>query len=157
MTALKLDIVHQIIAHDTFEKPCKKHCITLANVIDGVAKLKRGKHDGNRSHFSDHIIHGTLKLHIYLSLFFGAIISHGCVPNNFLISTLVAIPTSKRKSINNPENCGAIALSNISGKLRDNMLLVNCSRAFEASDLQYEFKKGHSTNQCRFVVNEVME
>ncbi len=43
MAALKLDIDHQILAHDTFVKHCKEHCITMANVIDGFAKLKRCK------------------------------------------------------------------------------------------------------------------
>jgi len=45
----------------------------------------------------------------------------------------------------------------ILGKLLDNILLVNCSSAFQTSDLQYGFKQSHSTNQCTFVVNEVIQ
>ena len=82
-------------------KPCKEHCITIANVADGVAKLKRGKHDGNRGRFSNHILNGTPKLYTYLSLLFRAMLSHGCVPNDFLISTVVPIPKNKPRSINN--------------------------------------------------------
>ena len=39
----------------------------------------------------------------------------------------------------------------------DGILLVNCSRLFQTSDLQYGFKQRHSTNQCTFVVNEVIQ
>ena len=39
----------------------------------------------------------------------------------------------------------------------DGILLVNCSRVFQTSDLQYGFKQRHSTNQCTFVVNEVIQ
>ena len=78
-------------------------------------------------------------------------LSHGCVPNDFLLSTLVPIPKNKRKSINKSENYRAIALSSILGKLLDNILLVNCSQhgqVFETSELQYQFT---------FVVNEVIQ
>ncbi len=92
MATLKLDIDHQILAHDTFVKPCKENCITMANVTDGVAKLKRGKHVVNRGNVSDHVINGTPKSYSYLSLLFGAMLSHTCVPNYILISTLVPIP-----------------------------------------------------------------
>ena len=157
MAALKQDIDYQIYEHDDCAKPCVEHCVSVANVTECVAKLKRGKHDGNRGHFSDHIINGTPRLYIYLSLLFNSMLSHGCVPNDFLISTLVPIPKNKRKSINNSENYRAIALSSILGKLLDNILLVNCSSAFQTSDLQYGFKQCHSTNQCTFVVNEVIQ
>ena len=82
-------------------------------------------------------------------------LSHGCVPNDFLLSTLVPIPKNKRKSINKSENYRAIALSSILGKLLDNILLVNCSQhgqVFETSELQYGFK-----DQFTFVVNEVIQ
>ena len=37
----------------------------MASVNDGVAKLKRGKHDGSSGDFSNHIINGTPKLCTY--------------------------------------------------------------------------------------------
>ena len=96
-------------------------------------------------------------LYTYVSLLFNSMLAHGCVPNDFLISTLVPIPKNKRKSLNNSDNYRAIALSSILGKLMDGILLVNCSRVFQTSDLQYGFKQRHSTNQCTFVVNEVIQ
>ena len=75
--------------------------------------LKVSRDDGNRGHFSDHIINDTPNLYSYLSLLFGAMLPCGCVRNDFLISTLVPILKNEHKSINNAENYRAIALSSI--------------------------------------------
>ena len=55
-------------------KPCKEHCISIPDIVEGVVKLKRGKHDGNKGYFSDHIINGTPKLYTYLSLLFNSMV-----------------------------------------------------------------------------------
>ena len=161
MTALKVEIDNLVSDHDlkcfNTSTICTEHNIHVSNIIDSISRLKRGKNDGNRGHFSDHIINGTPKLYIYLSILFHTMLSHGCVPGDFLISTLVPIPKNKRKSLNNSENYRAIALSSILGKLFDNILLVKCNRVFETSDLQYGFKPKHGTTQCTFVVNEVLQ
>ncbi len=39
----------------------------------------------------------------------------------------------------------------------DKIILQKCSGVFLSSDLQYGFKQKHSTNQCTFVVNEVIQ
>ena len=165
MAALKGELNARIIDHynypqfehyDTKHK-CGEHFISVADIIEGVNKMKRGKHDGYRGHFSDHIINGTTRLYVQLSLLFNSMISHGYVPNDFLLSTLIPIPKNKRKSLNCSDNYRAIALSSILGKLFDKILLVKSSHAFDTSDLQYGFKSKHSTNQCTFVVNEVLQ
>ena len=96
MAALKLEIDNQICEHDKSVKPCKEHCISIADIVEGVVKLKRGKHDGNKGYFSDHIINGTPKLYTYVSLLFNSMLAHGCVPNDFLISTLVQSHSRRR-------------------------------------------------------------
>jgi len=138
-------------------RKCGEHLIMVSDILDAVNNLKRGKHDGNRGYFSDHIMNGTPRLHVQLSLLFNSMLSHGYVPKDFLLSTLVPIPKNKRKSLNNSDNYRAIALSSILGKLLDKILLFKCNNAFQTSDLQYGFKQKHSTNQCTFVVNEVLQ
>ena len=64
-------------------------------------------------------------------------LSHGYVPKDLLLSTLVPIPKNRRKSLNNSDNYRAIALGSILGKLLDIILLRKCSNVFQTSDLQY--------------------
>ena len=151
MAALKLDLDERICKHDDCD--CD-HSVNVDDVQNGVRRLKSGKHDGHRGHYSNHLIHGSNRLHVYISLLFDSMLSHGCVPSDLLLSTLVPIPKNKRKSLNDSNNYRAIALSSILGKLFDNILLVKCSSVFSTSDLQFGFKKKHSTSQCTFVVNE---
>ena len=70
-------------------------------------------------YFSDHIINGSPRLYVQLSLLFSSMLSHGYVPKDFLLSTLVPIPKNRRKSLNNSDNYRAIALGSILGKLLD--------------------------------------
>ncbi len=121
-----------------------------------MTKLKHGKHDGNNGVYSDHLIHGSNALYIHLSILFSAMLRHGSVPDGLRTSTLVPIPKSKRKSVNDSNNYRAIALISILGKLLDRVLLTKCSVVFQTCDLQYGFKKHHSTTQCTMVVNEVI-
>ncbi len=129
----------------------------MHDVIECSKQMKQGKHDGHRGHYSDHIIHGSPRLYIYMSLLFDSMIHHGFTPTDMLLSTLVPMPKNRRKSLNNSDNYRAIALSSVMCKLLDKILLVKCQQVFATSDLQYGFKKNHSTNQCTFVVNEVIQ
>ena len=159
MAALKAKASGLLDSHhvSSIGTPQCSHGISVNDVMEGVAKLKRGKHDGYKGHFSDHVINGTNRLYIQLSLVFNSMLIHGYCPKDFLLSTLVPIPKNKQKSLNCSDNYRAIALSSILGKILDNILLVKCSTIFQTSDMQYGFKKKHSTNHCTFVVQEVIK
>ena len=40
MAALKLEIDNQICEHDKSVKPCKEHCISITDIVEGVVKLR---------------------------------------------------------------------------------------------------------------------
>ena len=103
MNELKVMVDEQINDHVTNKKSTKcpschypEHSINIGDVVTAVNKLKHGKHDGSTGHFSDHIIKGSRRLHILLSLFFNSLLSHGYVPEQFLIATVIPIPKSKK-------------------------------------------------------------
>ena len=154
MSLLKRDIDDKIV-HSHSE--CKSHLINAQDVINMVKELKLNKHDGNKGHYSNHITNGTHRLHCSISLLFNSMISHGFVPNDLLLSTIIPIPKNKRKSLSKSDNFRAIALSSIMGKLLDKILLNKCHNIFKTSMYQYGFKKSHSTSHCTFVVNETIQ
>ena len=55
-------------------------------------KLKPHKDDGNYGFKSDHLINGSNKLFIMLSIMFNAMLTHGFNPEYLLLSTIISIP-----------------------------------------------------------------
>ncbi|KAK2147667.1 hypothetical protein LSH36_542g00019, partial [Paralvinella palmiformis] len=96
--------------------------------------MKGSKHDGQTGHYSDRIINGTRKLHVYWLLLFSSMLFHGCVPDGLHLSTLIPIPKNKRKSLNDSHY-----------------------DKFTTTDYQYGVKQQHSTVHCTFVVKEVIK
>ena len=81
---------------------------------------------------------------------------HSFSPGNMLVSTIIPIPKSTKKSLNDSSNYKGIALGSIIGKVFD-MLILNTNReVLKSSVTQFGFKEKHSTSQCTFVLNEVV-
>lgn len=59
--------------------------------------------------------------------------------------------------MNQSDNYRAIALSCVIGKLLDKVILSKCQELADTSQQQFGFKKAHSTTQCTFIVNEVVQ
>jgi len=117
-----------------------EHFITVAQVCENILYMKGSKHDGQTGHYSDHIINGTRKLHVFLSLLFSSMILYRCAPDGLHLSTLIPIPKNKRKSLNDSNNYRAIALSSVLGKLLDRIILSKYQDKFATCDFQYGFE-----------------
>ena len=133
------------------------HIINASQVADCIVNLKHGKSDGSEGHTTDHLIYGTNRLNVMLALLFTSMLTHGFTPNEFLLSTIISIPKSSRKSLNSSDNYRGIALNSVIGKLFDWILLKSNYHVLQSSDLQFGFKSKHSTTQCTFIVNEVIQ
>ena len=82
---------------------------------------------------------------------------HGYVPKAFLMSKIVPISKSLKNSANDINNYRGITLSSVSQKVFDKILNIIHSNVLSTSDMQYGFKKKHSTTQCTFVLEEVIQ
>ena len=86
-----------------------------------------------------------------------SLLIHGVAPEEMCLGTIIPIPQNKRKSICDSNNYRGIILSSCIGKDFDRVLL-NCNRKpFSTSHLQLGFKTNHSTFQCTFAVNEIIQ
>ena len=154
MRSAKDEVDSRIGAHG---HSCTSHVTTPNDVADAVRKLKRNKRDGSRGLCTDHLKNAPHSLFVHLSHLFNVFLNHGLVPEEFELSTLVPIPKSKMKSKNDIENYRSIALSSVINKVLDKILIRKCKNGFRTSDYQFGFKEQHSTAQCSFVVNEVVQ
>ena len=157
MSCLQSKVDEQITAHCCSGTCYNNHVFSCIDVKDSISHLKKGKGDGHSENSSEHFIYGTNKLHVYLSLLMTSMFKHGMSPEGLTLSTIISIPKNKKKSLNSSDNYRGIALSSIIGKMLDRIIFVNNSCIFKTSDLQFGFKSNHSTTQCTYVVNEVID
>lgn len=149
--------VHGIHNKCEVDKCHTTHYVEVSEVQRAIKKLKSNKSDGVSSIMSDALINAPLSLHTHLSLLFSSIIAHGCLPNNMLLSTLIPIPKNNKKCLNDSSNYRAIALGSVIGKILDLIIMEKSASVFHSSDLQFGFKVGHSTTQCSFVIEEIID
>ena len=133
------------------------HNVTIEDVVDAVARLKTNKADVSEDFNSNHVVYADHLLCVHLSLLFRSMLQHCLVPHDMRLSALVPIQKNKNKSMNDSDNYRSIALGSIIGKVLDNIVLVKHSDILQTSDLQFGFKSKHSTTQCTYVLNEVVD
>lgn len=154
-----LDEINSMIDNPRSHVMCDEHAhvVTPDDVHQAIKQLNRGKHEGKRKLFSDHLINGTERFNEGLANLFTAMLTHGYVPRGLREATVFPIPKNKRKSPTDSENYRGITLSSIFGKVLDHILLAKHKNVFSSCDLQFGFKKKSSTTQCTFVLNETVQ
>ena len=102
--------------------------VTLDIISDCIAKLKRGKSDGDIGHY----------------------------PNELIKSAIVSFPRDKTASLSNSDNYRSISMFNSIHKLFDYVIIDICGDSLSTSDMQYGYKNNHSTTRCTVILKEVI-
>ena len=95
-------------------------------------------------------------LHELIASLFTAMLNHAYAPKKFSISTIISIPKNKRKALTASSNYRGIALSSVLGKLLDWIILDANGDTFKTTDMQFGFKRDHSTSQCTYACEEII-
>ena len=130
--------------------------VTPDIINDCIAKLKRGKSDGNIGFNSNHLVHGERHIRVLISLLFNAMIVHGHYSNEMLKPTIVSILMDKTASLSNGDNYRDISMFNSIHKLFDYVIIDICCDSLSTSDMQYGYKNNHSTTMCTVILKEVI-
>ena len=130
--------------------------LELPGVVEAVRTLRKGKHDDSLRFFSDHIIHGSLKLLAMLVMLINSIFIHGYSPDELLNSIVIPIPKNNRVSLKCSDNYRGIALCNCICKLIDILLISRYSHVLQTSNLQFGFKENHHSVLCSTVFMETV-
>ena len=81
---------------------------------------------------------------------------HGYTPTDLLKSSVISIPKDAKVSLSNIDNYRGIALFNCICKLYDNITLFLHGNYLNTSDMQFGYKKGHSTTMCTLIYKEII-
>lgn len=132
-------------------------CIVSVHDINlAVSKLKSGKSDYSSHLFTDHFKNANDVLFAHISLLFTGLISHGFIPECFLSSTIKPIPKGHGSSVTDSGNYRGIAISSVFAKILDNVILLRYQHLLDTNELQFGFKKHHSTHMCTMVLKETI-
>ena len=82
---------------------------------------------------------------------------HSYTPDALLKSTIISIPKDSAASLTRSDNYRGISLFNSICKLFDHVILLLFGGQLEASDMQFGFKRGHSTVMCSLIFKEIVD
>ena len=82
---------------------------------------------------------------------------HGHTSADLLKPTIVSIPKDNKKWLSGSDNYRGISFFNSLGKLFDHIILLKYSKQLQSSDMQFGYKKDHSTTLCTLIYKEVID
>ena len=105
---------------------------------------------------SDALKEGIDSLCLPLCDLMRAFITHGYIPDIFLVCILIPIIKNKRASSLTSENYRMIASTSLLLKTFDGILLELCGPQLKPSPLQFGFQRGQSTTMATWTLSETV-
>ena len=85
-----------------------------------------------------------------------AIHTHGYQPKDILLGTISSTPKDRKGNVCSGTNYRGVALCSSISKLVDIVMIIRYSGRLNTSEIQFAFKKNHSTVMCSLVFKEVV-
>ena len=130
--------------------------VSPSEIKCAINKLNAGKSDGTVGLMSDHFLNAGSGLYIHLSNLLTGLLTHGFIPDDLSISSVIPISKGKNCCLNDSNNYRGICLSSIICKIIDLIILGRYLDKLSSSQLQFGFKSGCSTNMCTLLVKETV-
>ena len=129
--------------------------ITVHDICTAIGKLNAQKRDGTRGTSSDHFIYCSDRMKVLITCLSNSMLSHGFTPNDLLDAVITSIPKDLKGNLCTDDNYRGIALCSSLCKIIDLVIIDKYCDKLMTSDLQFAFKKDHSTSMCTSVLKEV--
>jgi len=131
--------------------------ISSLDVKEAVKDLKKGKSPGLDNISSEHFKYASDKLYVLLSLVLNCMIKHGYLPAKFMETVLVPIVKDKKGDITDGDNYRPIAITCVTSKVVELVILEKFLDYLHTTDNQFGFKHGLSTEFCIFTLKQTIE
>jgi exonuclease III len=135
----------------------KQHVIKVEQVSKAITKLKKDKSDGSKGLHSNHLIYAPYILNIHIALLLTAMHIHGYTPGDMLNGTILSILKDKLGNKCDSENYSGICLCSVISKLYEWIMVDEHRNILQTSNLQFSFKKKHSTVMCSMTLKETVK
>ena len=152
-TSLKAQVLSN--CHNTeYNEEC---VVTVSEVLAAIKSSKSGKSPDHHGINSEHFKYACNRVPAMLSFLFTAILVHGYLPKNFMLSSLIPIVKNRSGDLTSKDNYRPIAINSVVSKLFEIILLNRYSDLFLTSENQFGFKRKSSTDMCIFMFKQVVE
>ena len=140
-------------------EPLNLACVpfSVGEVATAIEMLKTGKSPGLDNVQAEHFKFADTRLICLLSMLFNSIVSHGYMPQNLMKSVIVPIIKDKRGQVTDRNNYRPIAITSVSSKILELLILERYSDALSTTHNQFGFKEAHGTDLCIFTLKQVIE
>ena len=132
-------------------------CFSPLDVKTAVHKLKKGKSAGLDGISAEHYIFSHDRLNVLLCLFINSCVNHGYLPVNVLDTVISPIIKDKKGAVTDKDNYRPIAVTCISSKIVEILVLGKFCEYLSSSDHQFGFKQNQSTDMCIFALKEIID
>ena len=105
---------------------------------------------------AEHLKYASNKLIPLLSMCFSSFFVHGYLPSALMSVVIVPIIKDKSGNVNSSENYRPIALASVISKLLELIILDRIEHLLITNANQFGFKKSHGTDQCCYILKEVI-
>ena len=95
-------------------------------------------------------------IHELLAAIYNACLMHRFLPESLLLVHLIPLIKNKLKDHSDPGNYRPIAITTISSKILESLLLVKLEPYLHTTDNQFDFKAEHSTDSCIYLLKEII-
>jgi hypothetical protein len=133
-----------------------EHFFVDDDIHTAITKLKKVSSISQDSLTSEHVIYAHPRIHRLLCIVFNCMLVHGFLPDALMNTTLISLIKDKKGDITDKDNYRPIAITTPFSKVLELALLNKCEDLLNTCMNQFGFKKGHSTDQCIFVLKEVI-
>ncbi len=132
------------------------YIVNPQEVKRAAQKLKSKKPDGQKALWSNHIKFGPEILFEHISELLSSMFSHGTTAHDLLVATITSLIKDKTGNYSDSNNYRGTALISAIAKIYDLIIIERYQEQLKTSELQFAFKKGHSTVMCHGLLKETV-
>ena len=130
--------------------------ITPDDIQSAIKKLPGNKAAGCDGLPAEAFKNSHPVLYIMFAALFNSCIIHQFLPEALLLVHLIPLIKNKLKDAADPGNYRPIAITTISSKLFESVILQRLSPYLYTTDNQFGFKANHSTDTCIYILKELI-
>ena len=125
--------------------------VTMSEVLEVVKDLPNRKSSGMDDLNGEGLKYADLLLCLLLSICYTCMFKHSYMPQSMIYSIIVPLVKNQCGNLTDKNNYRPIALSSITSKVFEHIILLGLEEYLWTTDNQFGFKSGHSTDLCIYM------